>query len=47
MLVGLQKKVILRLRDDFKGLGFKGKWMINEQIRLIQNLFGLNNPLAC
>lgn len=30
-----------------KGLGFKGKWTINEQISLIQNLFGLNNPLPC
>jgi len=26
-----------------KGLGFKGKWTINEQIKLIQNIFGLNN----
>ncbi|MDI2112678.1 hypothetical protein [Commensalibacter nepenthis] len=30
-----------------KGLGFKGKWTINEQIKLIQNIFGLNKPLAC
>ncbi|OUI77612.1 transposase [Commensalibacter intestini] len=28
-----------------KGLGFKGKWTINEQINFIQNIFGLNNPL--
>jgi len=30
-----------------KGLGFKGKWTINEQIKLIQNLFDLNNPITC
>ncbi|MDI2111911.1 IS6 family transposase [Commensalibacter nepenthis] len=30
-----------------KGLGFKEKWTINEQIKLIKNLFGLNKPLAC
>jgi len=28
-----------------KGLGFKGKWTINEQINLIQNLCGLNNTI--
>lgn len=30
-----------------KGLGFKDKWTINEQINLIQNLFGLNKLLTC
>lgn len=28
-----------------KGLGFKGKWTIIEQINLIQNIFGLNNTI--
>lgn len=28
-----------------KGLGFKGKWTITEQIHLIQNIFGLNNKI--
>jgi len=29
-----------------KRLGVKGKWTINEQIKLIQNLFCLNNSLT-
>jgi len=29
-----------------KGLGFKGKWTINEQINFIQNIFGLNNKMS-
>ncbi|WP_370552898.1 MULTISPECIES: DDE-type integrase/transposase/recombinase [unclassified Commensalibacter] len=28
-----------------KELGFKGKWIINEQINFIQNMFGLNNKI--
>lgn len=28
-----------------KGLGFKGKWTIKEQINFIQNLFSLNNRI--
>ncbi|MDI2113851.1 DDE-type integrase/transposase/recombinase [Commensalibacter sp. TBRC 10068] len=29
-----------------KGLGFKGKWTIKEQINFIQNIFGLNNKIS-
>lgn len=28
-----------------KESGFKGKWIINEQINFIQNIFGLNNKI--
>jgi len=36
-------EAILRIK---KGLGFKGKWTINEQINFIQNIFGLNNKMS-
>ncbi|MDI2112767.1 hypothetical protein [Commensalibacter nepenthis] len=40
MSIDIYSKLILRSKDDFKG-----KWTINEQIKLIQNIFGLNNNI--